>query len=215
VIYQDDNQLFNKAYLMNIGFDIAKDKGDYFIFHDVDTVAIGDQNVYKPREYSGVLVGNDDGKILTNRDDHFAGATYFKKEDFLTINGFSNLFWGWGWEISATPMRLHKMGIHWERYEGVFTQLVHETSHRHRGNPNIVNNVIIYRQVDLKLMDGYCDITYSISKIEEAEHYKMYYVKLPSPQYDINKILTIEEIKNMVGECDEQDYKWIIETYSK
>jgi hypothetical protein len=162
-----------------------------------------------------VLVGKDGGKILTSKDDHFAGAMYFKKEDFFKINGFSNYYWSWGWESTCTPMRLKQMGIHWKRYDGEFTQLIHETSHRHLGNPNLINNVIIYRQIDLKLMEGYSDINFIINKEIKVNNYTIYYVNIPSPQYDVNKILTIEEIRNMVGECDEQDYKWIIETYSK
>jgi len=211
VIYQDDKQLFNKAYLMNIGVYIAKDKVDYFIFHDVDTIPITNKNIYCERLYTGVLVGKDGDQILTRKDDHFAGAIYFNKKDFFSINGFSNYFWGWGFESYCTVMRLNKMNIYWDRYDGEFYQMVHETKHRYNGNSNFVNNVIISRQVDLKLMDGYSDIQFEINRVEDD----IYYVKIPEPQYDVTKILTKEDILNMVGEFNEQDYNWIIETYSK
>lgn len=214
IIYQDDDQLFNKASLMNIGVNLVQNECDYFIFHDVDNIPVGYYNVYMPREYSGVLVRLWDGELIRDIDEHFAGALYFKKEDFFNINGFSNYYWGWGWETTTTPIRLRNKGIFWKRYDGEFIQMVHETKHRYLGNPNLINNVIVYRQLDLKLWEGYSDVKFSLTRSEFwGEKSTIYYVKLAPPQYDITRYITPDEIIKLVGECDEKEYQWILETY--
>lgn len=214
LIIQDDEQPFNKAYLMNVGADLAKDC-DYFIFHDVDNIPVGLDNVYKERDRTGPIIGELDGQKLTDIDTQFDGVIYFRKEDYFKINGFSNHYWSWGWEVTPTPLRCAKMNIPVKRHDGGFILMPHETRHRYRGNPNWINNVLICRQVDVKLMDGYTDIKYEISKQYTEGNVNMIYVKIPPPQYEIGKIFTIEEIRNWVGECNEEEYNWILETYSK
>lgn len=39
-------------------------------------------------------------------DTLFGGVVMFKKEDFLKVNGFSNVFWGWGGEDDNLYQRL-------------------------------------------------------------------------------------------------------------
>jgi len=217
VIHQDDDQLFNKAILMNVGFDINQRSYDYFIFHDVDNIPIG-RNPYTERICSGILQGKLDEQILTDKDTHWAGAIYFAPEDFLAINGFSNYFWGWGWEFSATPTRLAKKNIIWKRFDGEFYQLNHETKHRYTGNPNWVNNVLIYRLVDEILppeWDGFKQLWYNLNGSDNKLGFPTYHVSLCLPQYDTSRILTMDEIAKLSGSCDEKEYNWIVETYSK
>jgi hypothetical protein len=214
VIVQDDDQLFNKASLMNIGVKLSD--CDYFIFHDVDNIPIGEDNVYRYREYTGNICGKINGIQYTDIDDHFGDVVLFKKEDFFAVNGWCNYFWGWGWELTAMPVKLQRKGIIYRRGDGEFKTMVHDTSHRFGGNPNHTNNVIIYRMAEDILdpsWDGYSTVSFEISNREDEKDMSMIYVKLPPPQYDTTRTLTKEDIIRISGQFDEKTYQWILETY--
>ncbi len=44
IVEQHDDKPFNRAKLMNIGYDHLKNECDYFCFHDVDLLPIEDAN---------------------------------------------------------------------------------------------------------------------------------------------------------------------------
>jgi len=95
-----DDLPFNRAKLLNIGFEIAKKDGfDCFFFHDVDLVPENDQNIYEcfdnPRHYSGFI---DKFNYNLPYNSIFGGITAYSAEAFHKINGYSNEYWGWGGE---------------------------------------------------------------------------------------------------------------------
>ena len=98
IVEQSDNKPFNRGKLLNVGFKSACDKGcDYFVFHDVDMLPEDVDYSYtdKPLHLATHLQEHD---YETTFFDYFGGVTMFNKEDFKTINGFSNEYWGWGFE---------------------------------------------------------------------------------------------------------------------
>ena len=98
IIEQSDNKPFNRGKLLNAGYKYALDKGcDYFVFHDVDMLPEDVDYSYsdKPLHLATHLQEHD---YETTFFDYFGGVTMFTKEDFKTINGFSNDYWGWGFE---------------------------------------------------------------------------------------------------------------------
>ena len=81
-----------------MGYKYAVDKGcDYFVFHDVDMLTEDVDYSYsdKPLHLVTHLQEHD---YETTFFDYFGGVTMFTKEDFESINGFSNEYWGWGFE---------------------------------------------------------------------------------------------------------------------
>jgi hypothetical protein len=94
------NVTFNRGLLMNIGFEEAlKDELDdwsCFTFHDVDLLPEDERNIYScpesPRHMSSAV---STMKYKLPYELIFGGVTEFTKEQFKTINGFSNLFFGW------------------------------------------------------------------------------------------------------------------------
>ena len=92
IVEQDNAKLFNRGMLLNIGFKEAKKlKCDYVVFHDVDMLPVD------------VDYSHSDTPIhlATNNipfESYFGGITLFPSELFEKINGFSNLYWGWGFE---------------------------------------------------------------------------------------------------------------------
>ena len=129
VIEQAGSTPFNRAMLFNIGYIEALQFHDFkcFIFHDVDLIPENDKNYYgcpsAPRHLS---VAVDKFNYRLPYQAIFGGAGAFKREDFETINGFSNHFWGWGGEdddlyrrITAKGFKLTRPGMSVGRYKMV------------------------------------------------------------------------------------------------
>ena len=98
IIEQSDDKPFNRGKLLNVGYKHAVEKGcDYFVFHDVDMLPEDVDYSYSdnPLHLATHLQEHD---YETTFFDYFGGVTMFTKEDFKTINGFSNDYWGWGFE---------------------------------------------------------------------------------------------------------------------
>ncbi|KAM9100494.1 beta-1,4-galactosyltransferase 1 isoform X2 [Sarcophilus harrisii] len=101
VINQDGDETFNRAKLLNIGFQEALKEYDYdcFVFSDVDLIPMDDRNTYKcfeqPRHLS---VSMDKFGFSLPYNQYFGGVSALSKEQFLKINGFPNNYWGWGGE---------------------------------------------------------------------------------------------------------------------
>ena len=99
---------FNRGLLMNIGYvevkNMFKNKENEthwqcFAFHDVDLLPEDLRNLYtcpdQPRHMSSA-VSTFDYKLPY--DTLFGGVTMFSNEQYEKVNGFSNLFFGWGGE---------------------------------------------------------------------------------------------------------------------
>jgi|TARA_B100001094_G_scaffold91648_1_gene87659 hypothetical protein len=98
IIEQSDDKPFNRGKLLNAGYKYAVDMGcDYFVFHDIDMLPedVDYSYSHKPLHLATHLQEHD---YETTFFDYFGGVTMFTKEDFKTINGFSNEYWGWGFE---------------------------------------------------------------------------------------------------------------------
>ena len=98
IIEQSDDKPFNRGKLLNVGYKFACDSGcDYFVFHDVDMLPEDVDYSYtdKPLHLATHLQEHD---YETTFFDYFGGVTMFNKQDFELINGFSNEYWGWGFE---------------------------------------------------------------------------------------------------------------------
>uniref|UniRef100_A0A3Q2HLN1 Beta-1,4-galactosyltransferase n=1 Tax=Equus caballus TaxID=9796 RepID=A0A3Q2HLN1_HORSE len=101
VINQAGEAMFNRAKLLNVGFQEALKDYDYncFVFSDVDLIPMNDHNAYRcfsqPRHIS---VAMDKFGFSLPYVQYFGGVSALSKEQFLTINGFPNNYWGWGGE---------------------------------------------------------------------------------------------------------------------
>ena len=56
----------------------------------------------------------------------FGAVTMFNKADFEKTNGFSNKYWGWGYEDEELRERCGTVGLSIERREGTYQSLPHE-----------------------------------------------------------------------------------------
>ncbi|KAL1420824.1 hypothetical protein MTO96_023680 [Rhipicephalus appendiculatus] len=94
--------------LLNVGFLQSTALYDYqcFVFHDIDLVPVDDRNVYtcpqQPRHMS-VLIDYKSGAPYVLM---FGGVSALSKELMVRVNGYSNIYWGWGGEDDDMTFRL-------------------------------------------------------------------------------------------------------------
>ena len=109
IVEQDNASAFNRGMLLNIGFKEAiKQRCDYVVFHDVDMIPIDVD--YSSSDYPVHLATHN-----LPFDEYFGGITLFPIEDFKKINGFSNTYWGWGFEDDDLRYRCIKNKIRLDR----------------------------------------------------------------------------------------------------
>lgn len=94
VIEQKDSNPFNRGKLLNVGFKESGNEFDYYCFHDVDMLPIEADYSYVDRPTH--LANTVDGE--QSFYNYFGGVTLLNKLDFKIINGYSNEYWGWGFE---------------------------------------------------------------------------------------------------------------------
>ena len=123
-IKQKSNRPLNKGKLFNIGYMLHKDRFDYFCFHDSDLIPISDECDYSYEKKPISLVGMrnkiefGDQENIDSFDDftlpydeYFGGATLFSKEHFQEVNGYSNEYWGVGYEDYDLLLRCVVRGL--------------------------------------------------------------------------------------------------------
>lgn len=113
IIEQDDAKLFNRGMLLNIGFKYAEERGcDYVVFHDVDMIPVDVDYSYSkvPLHLATGFVKNRDFERIIF-DTYFGGVTLFPVRVFNRINGYSNKYWGWGFEDDDLLLRCRKKNV--------------------------------------------------------------------------------------------------------
>ena len=113
IVEQGNDRPFNRGWLINIGYDISSQQGyDYFCFHDVDMLPEDDTCNYswvdKPTHLAARLSKFNYRLVYP---EYFSGVTLFNKEHFEWINGYSNKYWGWGFEDDDLLYRCRKRGV--------------------------------------------------------------------------------------------------------
>lgn len=119
VVEQDNAAAFNRGKLLNIGFlEAEKLKCNYVVFHDVDMIPIDADYSYSavPLHLATKFISSAKTKRIIF-DEYFGGVTMFPTELFRRINGYSNEYWGWGFEDNDLLYRCKTFGIPLDKQE--------------------------------------------------------------------------------------------------
>jgi hypothetical protein len=112
IVEQDDAKLFNRGMLLNIGFIEAKElQCDYVVLHDVDMLPVDVDYSYSD---TPIHLATDNIPF----ESYFGGITLFPTNIFEKINGFSNLYWGWGFEDDDLRYRCVKNNVPFQNIIG-------------------------------------------------------------------------------------------------
>lgn len=180
VVEQSGKGPFNRAMLMNVGAAEALNQYTYqcFIFHDVDLMPEDDRNLYtcpiQPRHMS---VSIDKFQYRLPYDEIFGGVSAMTVDQFRLVNGFSNLFWGWGGEDDdmANRLRLKKLFI--SRYPANIARYKMLKHGAEKANPERFK--YLYSGAKRISKDGYNSLKYRKISLELKPLYTWILVELP------------------------------------
>lgn len=65
----------------------------------------------------------------------FGGVSAMTKEQFEQVNGFSNMFWGWGAEDDDLYYRIKNSGLHISRYPNNIARYSMLSHRKEKANP--------------------------------------------------------------------------------
>ncbi|XP_026817784.1 beta-1,4-galactosyltransferase 4-like [Rhopalosiphum maidis] len=126
VIEQLDDRKFNRGKLFNVGYTEALklNNFDCFFLHDVDLIPMNNNNMYicSDRPKHMATANNKYGGRMPY-EDYFGGVVGINRTQFELVNGFSNMYWGWGGEdddflyrISYHKLEFTRLPQHMGRY---------------------------------------------------------------------------------------------------
>lgn len=131
IVEQEPGLEFNRGAMKNIGFALSRDVTTATAFHDVDFLPIH-ANYRPPAEGWAPLVKGGfkqayaGGLIVPHARDFFGGVVVFQNSAFEAVNGYSNTYWGYGFEDADLALRTSIANIPIERRNGEFNLLMHE-----------------------------------------------------------------------------------------
>merc|ERR1712228_330649 len=163
LVNQTDSNTFNRAMLMNVGFVEAMKDHNWTcaIFHDVDLLPEDDRNLYScPDQPRHLSVAVDKFKYRLPYKGIFGGATAVRADQFRKLNGYSNMFWGWGGEDDDMSRRIHKEKLKITRYQ---KEIARYTMIKHKQQPVNKERVRILKTATKRyLKDGLNSLKYKV-----------------------------------------------------
>ena len=175
---------------MNVGFAEANKDYDWdcFIFHDVDLLPEDDRNLYScPEMPRHMSVAVDKFKYKLPYKTIFGGVAAINTNQFRKLNGFSNLFWGWGGEDDDMSRRIHYKKLKITRYK---PEIARYTMIRHRQQPVNKERVrILKTSAKRYTKDGLNSLKYKLISKEMPKLYTNVTVKLEHLLYSNSKYL--------------------------
>lgn len=140
IVEQFDDELFNRARLLNIGFLYVYNYVDYVCFHDVDMLPIEADYSYPQEPIHMATNTSQFGNNLPYQG-YYGGVNLFNVVDFININGYSNEFWGWGGEDDDLLKRVLNKGYRLTRRKGVYKSIENTPGHLKNNHKNYKSNV--------------------------------------------------------------------------
>ncbi|KAM3719884.1 Beta-1,4-N-acetylgalactosaminyltransferase bre-4 [Dirofilaria immitis] len=183
VTEQYGHDLFNKGRIMNAAFRLAEHLNvSCVIFHDVDMFPQDDRNFYgcppTPR-HLGAFVSNLGYQLWYK--EIVGGVLAISMDDYRAVNGYSNMYWGWGGEDDDMGKRIMTQNLTIERPDtitGRFTMLKH--TKRKRVAPSLVYKLLDEAEKRYQT-DGLNVTSWKILKVTLRPLYYHIYVDVGKP----------------------------------
>jgi N-terminal region of glycosyl transferase group 7/N-terminal domain of galactosyltransferase len=180
-IEQADEQKFNRAKLLNIGFALAKQDYDYFALHDVDMIPL-----YDSVDYSYPLMPTHLASCVEQFDwkipypQFFGGVVLINREHMQLINGLSNRYWGWGAEDDDMRQRITAVGLDYKRDEpfcerGIFKSLSEDHTER---DPDVEREKKLSYANSVMYIDGLNTLRYRVLSRQDHDDAKWSRIKV-------------------------------------
>lgn len=128
IVEQANSEKFNRGTLINIGFDLIKNKSTYISPHDVDLLP--EESDYSVPECPTHLSAyRSQANYNLEYETCFGGVNLFLNNHFALVNGFSNLYSGYAAEDDDLRRRCVLNNLPIARRLGRYTSLHHTQDH--------------------------------------------------------------------------------------
>ena len=124
---QTDDRPFNYGKLCNIVVKELPEEYTYFAFHDIDMLPIDDSCDYNyPLEPTHLATKVQAHENKLPYPQYFGGVILINREDFEEANGYSNEYWGYGFEDLDLRFRLKEVSetkeeySYWKEYKKMY-----------------------------------------------------------------------------------------------
>jgi hypothetical protein len=135
IVEQEPGLPFNRGALLNIGFILEREQSDYVCFHDVDYLPIWadyswteqpSRIIWYGADWRPIASGHSDLHTANDREHFFGAVILTPNEAFERVNGYSNRYWGWGFEDLDLRRRFLAANIGISRRDGTYSPLYHD-----------------------------------------------------------------------------------------
>ncbi|XP_052807475.1 beta-1,4-N-acetylgalactosaminyltransferase bre-4-like [Mya arenaria] len=202
VAEQYGNQAFNKGRVMNAAFLEVSKMSDFdcFIFHDVDLIPEDDRITYlcddRPKHMSPSV---DVLKYMLLYQCLVGGVIAFPPAHFIALNGYSNLYWGWGAEDDDMSYRIMSNNNGITRQDGElarYKMIKHEQSEMVVGERRYT---LLGQTKDIYEQDGLNSVQYDLISVRRTHYYTHLMINVgpaPSNTDSIDDIIRMVSWKN-------------------
>ncbi|CAD6188126.1 unnamed protein product [Caenorhabditis auriculariae] len=133
VVNQTDSLRFNRASLINVGWNEADRLGcDYMVMNDVDLLPV---NPEIPYGFPGIgtirHITSPEYHPKYNYSKFIGGILMLTMADYKLLNGMSNKYWGWGLEDDEFYLRISESDLRLTRVSGLTTNRSNTFRHLH------------------------------------------------------------------------------------
>ncbi len=185
IVEQGDNKPFNRAKLLNVGFNLTKDQHDLYCFHDIDMLPTNEQCDYSALNgVSRLSYYVSQFNFIPRPEDELGGVILIDKQSFLSVNGYCNNYFGWGVEDNDFYLRCKRKNIPFVIRKGKYFSLFHKPNgdtYGDKPSEETINNRNLFSQIqnNTKLFDsGLNNLNFELIEKNQYSDYDHYKVKL-------------------------------------
>ncbi|CAB3232500.1 unnamed protein product [Arctia plantaginis] len=166
IVQQKDNNRFNRASLINVGFIYTQKEFDYIAMHDVDLLPLNDNLKYDYPIAGPMHISSPQTHPKYHYETFIGGILLVKNEHYKLVNGMSNNYWGWGLEDDEFYVRLKDANLTVARPSNITTGIddtfrhIHDKTYRKRDMRKCFNQRDVTRRRDRKT--GLEDVQYKL-----------------------------------------------------
>ena len=112
LLEQTDDRPFNYGKICNVVTKEIDKEYTYFAFHDIDMLPMNDECDYSyPDSPTHLSVNIEVHENKLPYPQFFGGVVLISREDFENFNGYSNEYWGYGFQDLDLLYRLERSGL--------------------------------------------------------------------------------------------------------
>ncbi|XP_069184384.1 beta-1,4-galactosyltransferase 4-like [Procambarus clarkii] len=162
-VEQEGAAPFNRASLLNVGFKEARKEGpwDCYAFHDIDLLPENDFHLYhcspQPRHLAVAL---STFNYRNPYHSYFGGGCLMMESHILKVNGWSNMYWGWGGEDDDMWNRVTSSDMTVWRYPNPYVR--YKMIQHRPAAPSQERYKLLAQSVERLRTDGLNSLRYSV-----------------------------------------------------